>query len=157
MLSKISNLIEKIFKGLSAAILLSLFLIIFIQVILRYCFNTGFKWIDGVCVMGFVWIGMLGSAIGVHTDSLARVTLIEEKFKGHESLFFWTQKIVCFAFMCILTYASVLFTKQSGNAIYQVLKIPYKVQYVSVTVFSVCSIIFLLDDIVTRIKKGKDV
>ena len=156
MLSKIANVIEKIFKFLSATILFGLFLIIFAQVILRYCFNTGFKWIDGVCVMGFVWIGMLGSAIGIHTDSLARVTLIEEKFKKHDGIFFWMQKIVCLIFMFVLSYTSILFTKQSGNAIYQVLKIPYSVQYVSVTVFSISSIIFLLDDIVNRIKKGKE-
>lgn len=156
MLSKIANVIEKIFKFLSATILFGLFLIIFAQVILRYCFNTGFKWIDGACVMGFVWIGMLGSAIGIHTDSLARVTLIEEKFKKHDGIFFWMQKIVCLIFMFVLSYTSILFTKQSGNAIYQVLKIPYSVQYVSVTVFSISSIIFLLDDIVNRIKKGKE-
>ena len=157
MLSKLSNLIEKIFKFLSAAVLFGLFLIIFAQVILRYCFNTGFKWIDGVSVMGFIWIGMLGSAIGVHTDSLARVTLVEEEFKKHECFFFWIQRIVCLIFMFVLSYASILFTKQSGNAVYQVLKIPYSVQYVSITVFSICSIIFLLDDIVNRIKKGKEV
>lgn len=157
MLSKIADIIEKAFKLISAVILFGLFLIIFAQVILRYCFNTGFKWTDGVCVMGFVWIGMLGSAIGVHSDSLARVTLIEEKFKKHDGIFFWSQRIICLIFMIVLTYASILFNKQSGSAIYQLLKIPYSVQYISVTVFSICSIIFLLDDIVKRVSKRKEV
>lgn len=152
MLSKIAKIIEKIFKIVSAAILFILFIIIFSQVIMRYFFNTGFKWIDGVCVMGFMWIGMLGAAIGVHTDALARVTLVEGKFKEHDGFFFWAQRIACLLFMGVLTYASILYTKQGGSAIYQLLKIPYSVQYISVTVFSVCSIIFLLDDVVNRIK-----
>ena len=156
MLSKIADGIEKAFKIISAAILFGLFLIILAQVILRYFFNTGFKWTDGVCVMGFIWMGMLGSAIGVRSNSLARVTIVEEMLKKHDGVFFWTQRAVCLLFMAVLTYASVLFTRQSGGAIYQLLKIPYSVQYVAVTVFSVCSMIFLLDEIVGRIKKRKE-
>lgn len=156
ILSKICTIIEKLFKAASATLLFGMFLVILAQVVMRYCFDTGFKWIDGVSVMGFMWLGMLGSALGVKTSSLARVSLLEERFAKHEAMFFWVQHIVSILLLIVLCYASVLFTKQGGSAIYQLLKIPYSIQYVSVTVFCVSSILFLVDDIFKRHQRRKE-
>lgn len=156
VLKNLNKGIELILKIVAAVLLFGLFLIIFMQVILRYFFSTGFKWIDGVSVMGFVWLAMVGSALGVRGNSLARVTIFESKFQNREGMFFWVQKISTLAFMGVLCYASIYFTKQAGRAIYQLLKIPYTVQYVACTVFCICSILFLLEDIVDRIKQRKE-
>lgn len=156
MLRSINKGLEQILRIVAAVLLFGLFLIIFMQVILRYFFNTGFKWIDGISVMGFLWLAMVGSALGVRGNSLARVTIFETKFAGREGLFFWIQKISTLLFMGVLCYASIYFTKQAGSAIYQLLKIPYSIQYVASIVFCVCSILFLLEEIGDRLKKGKE-
>lgn len=155
MLKKVNKILELLLKIVAATLLFGLFLIVFGQVILRYFFNTGFKWNDGVSVMGFIWLAMVGSALGVRSNTLARVTLIEDKFKNGE-FFFWVQKISQILFFGALLYASILFTKQAGSAIYQLLKIPYSVQYVSSIVFCVCGIAFMIEEIMDKIKKEKE-
>lgn len=54
MLRSINKGLEQILRITAAILLFGLSLIIFMQVILRYFFNTGFKWIDGISVMGFI-------------------------------------------------------------------------------------------------------
>ena len=153
MLRSINRVLELILKIAAVILLFGLFMIIFWQVILRYFFSTGFKWIDGISVMGFVWLAMVGSALGVRKNALARVTIFETKFQNRETLFFWVQKISTLVFMGVLCYASVYFTKQAGSAIYQLLKIPYRIQYVACTVFCICSILFLLEEILNRLRQ----
>ena len=155
-ISKICTFLETIFKIVSAILLFVMFAVILAQVVMRHCFSTGFQWIDGVSVMGFMWLAMLGSALGVKTNALARVTLVEDKFTSHEPLFFWVQHIGCIFLLIVLCYASILVTQQGGKAIYQMLKIPYSVQYISVTVFCISSILFLIDDILKRSQRRKE-
>lgn len=104
MLRSINKGLEQILRITAAILLFGLFLIIFMQVILRYFFNTGFKWIDGISVMGFIWLAMVGSALGVRGNSLARVTILESKYNGREGLFFWVQKLSTLLFMGVLCY-----------------------------------------------------
>ena len=57
--------IEKIILYFSYALLAFMTLSTVVQVILRYCFNTGFTWVEEVATVCIVWYGFISIAFGV--------------------------------------------------------------------------------------------
>ena len=58
-------IVEKLILGISYALLIFMTLITFTQVILRYVFNSGIRWVEEVCCLSIVWYGFISIAFGV--------------------------------------------------------------------------------------------
>ena len=62
---KVFVLVEKTILGISYALIAFMTGITFIQVILRYVFNSGIRWVEEVCCLCIVWYGFISIAFGV--------------------------------------------------------------------------------------------
>ena len=58
-------IVEKAILGISYALLSFMTLTTFVQVILRYFFNSGFRWVEEVCTLCIVWYGFISIAFGI--------------------------------------------------------------------------------------------
>lgn len=120
----------------------------------RYYFHSGFLWIEGTTVLGFIWLGMIGTALGIRKKSLINVTFIQDRFNKSEKVFVWIQRLLCLAFLFILGYFGIEYTKFGTTVIYNVLKMPYAYQYAAVPTMCICGIVFIIDEIITDAKEG---
>ena len=62
---KVFLLLEKMILGISYALLAFMTSITFIQVVLRYVFNSGIRWVEEICCLCIVWYGFISIAFGV--------------------------------------------------------------------------------------------
>ena len=107
------DLYKKVMKGIvaveNAVMIITTFLIlllIFINVIGRFCFNHSFQFVDEFVVAIFVLVSLIGAALACREDGgLIGLSLISDQLKGKARL---TQKlianIICLIYCGILTY-----------------------------------------------------
>ncbi|HYH03275.1 MAG TPA: TRAP transporter small permease [Bacillota bacterium] len=83
---------ERILTGFTAVIMLVLSILICYQVFARYVLNNSPFWIEETSVIGMMWIGLLGAAGCVWTDSHMNLELIVSRLP--QAMQAWTRGIV---------------------------------------------------------------
>lgn len=82
-----------------------------IQVILRYGFNAGFHWTEGILIVLTVWASMMAGSRAVRKGYHVRVEIVAESVR--QPFRRWmavVSEIVCIAFTGVLCYAGYLYT-----------------------------------------------
>lgn len=66
--------------------LVAMTILVFLQVVLRYVFNTGILWSEEVSRYLFVWVSWLGLSLGAREDQHIKVEMVVNKLKGRPAL-----------------------------------------------------------------------
>ena len=61
-------------------------ILVFLQVVLRYIFNSGIMWSEEVSRYLFVWVSWLGLSLGARENQHIKVEMIVNKLKGNKLL-----------------------------------------------------------------------
>src|SRR3989339_401935 len=114
--SKLAKMIEKTNGALLAIIVVLLFL----QVITRYFNNSSFLWAGEAALWIFVWMVFLGAAVLFYKKEHMIVDIIEYFLHGKqkekvEKILTKIIKMICWVFLVIVFYYSVLFTISVAN------------------------------------------
>lgn len=75
-----ANWSDRVEEGLLALILAAMTLLTFVQVVLRYVFNSGFTWALEATTYLFGWMVMLGMSYGIKKGSHIGVDVIVQQF-----------------------------------------------------------------------------
>jgi C4-dicarboxylate transporter DctQ subunit len=91
----------------------------FIQVILRYFFNSGYAWVPEIVVFAFISMTLLGASTGirngVHIGVDVIVKLLPPTFQKFSNIFKNLSGTVLFLFMSYLTYEFIMYFKEMGQ------------------------------------------
>lgn len=147
---KIYKLAVKLTSTLAVFLFASLLILLFVQVVLRYAFNTGFSWIEDFSVFCFIWISLLGVALGVSRKSHIAVDAITAKLPAK----LWRVSIIlndvlCIVFYGCLMYSGILFTKLGAVMRSPVLKLQYSVMYIAIPIVCGLCILFLVIQLIS--------
>lgn len=132
--------------------------IIFLQVVMRYCFSNSLTWTEELARYVFIWQAWIGASYGVKKMGHIRVEVLAEKFKGKNRILF---DILIYAiwlvFMCFLAYTGTQLTLYvaSTGQLSPANQIPMEYVDVSVVVGSALMIWHLLKNIASMIKQYK--
>lgn len=77
MCEMISDIIEKFAEFISTFFLITIFLILFLQVIFRYIFSMAIPWGDEAVRYLIIWVVMLSGSILVKHDDLVKVNFLD--------------------------------------------------------------------------------
>lgn len=101
----VSRAIGRLEEGLISLLLVGMTLLVFVEVILRFGFNTGFLWMQELTLLCSAWFVMLGASYGVkagsHIGVDAIVRLLPTGLKRIVSIV---------AVLLCLAYCGILFT-----------------------------------------------
>lgn len=64
---------------ISAALVAGIVILLFTGVVSRYVFTKPIDWIDETVSMGFIWVGMIGSAIAMHRNEHLKLTTFVDR------------------------------------------------------------------------------
>ena len=82
------------------------------QVILRYVFNTGFHWTEGILIVFAIWACMMAGSRAVRDGHHVRVEIVADalppRWKRAATI---VAELVAIAFTCVLCYAGFLYTR----------------------------------------------
>lgn len=156
-MQKISDTLEKLVSLVATAIFLSMLILLFLQVILRYGFNSGFSWIEEYSDFCFVWLALLGIALGVKRNSHlamdALTDMLPDKLKRLSELI---NVILCLVFYALMMYSGIAYTKVGGMLTSPILQLKYSYMYISIPVVCGICLIFLVASLVTNKKEGNN-
>jgi tripartite ATP-independent transporter DctM subunit len=66
-------------EAISALLVAGIVLLLFTGVVSRYVFTKPIDWIDETVSMGFIWVGMIGSALAMHRNEHLRLTTFVDR------------------------------------------------------------------------------
>lgn len=66
-------------EAISAVLVAGIVMLLFTGVVSRYVFTKPIDWIDETVSMGFIWVGMIGSAIAMHRNEHLRLTTFVDR------------------------------------------------------------------------------
>lgn len=127
-------------------------IIVFMQVIMRYFFNTSLSWSEELSRYIFIWQVWLGSSIAFVDDQHIRVDLIFSIFKSEKSqrILHLIINIIWFSFNVFLVYVGIklLGSMSARNALSSGMRLPLVYVYAALPVSSfILAIRILLDSI----------
>ena len=156
------NLLKKFNKFEEMVLVSSLVLnvmIVFMQVIMRYFFNTSITWSEELSRYIFIWQVWLGSSIAFVDNQHIRVDLIFSIFKSENSqkVLHLINNIIWFSFNVFLVYVGVklLGSMNARNALSSGMRLPLVYVYAALPVSSFILAIRILFDSIDLISGKK--
>lgn len=93
-----------------AGLLAFMTLITFLQVVLRYGFNTGLIWSLEATVYAFSWLVLIGMSYGVRTGGHIAANLLVTRFSGRRRMWIGlAATVLCLIYAVLLLFGSVAF------------------------------------------------
>ena len=135
-------------------------LIVFIQIIMRYFFNTSLAWSEELSRYIFIWQVWLGSSIAFVDDQHIRVDLIFSIFKSENShrILQLIINVIWFVFNIFLVYVGIklLGSMSARNALSSGMRLPLVYVYSALPVASFILSVRILFDTIDLIIGKKD-
>jgi C4-dicarboxylate transporter DctQ subunit len=106
-------------KWLAISLLAGIFGITFMQVILRYVFNTGFAWVPEIAVFAFITATLAGCSTGTVNGVHVGVDVLVKKFPAPTQKFFMVFAHACglclYAFISYVCFQFVMYFREMGQ------------------------------------------
>jgi C4-dicarboxylate transporter DctQ subunit len=103
------SVINRLEEGLMALFLAVMTFLTFVQVVLRYVFNTGWIWSLEATTYTFAWLVLLGMAYGVRTRTHIAVDLVVGRLKGRALRIASILAIlICIAYALMMLYGGAV-------------------------------------------------
>lgn len=151
-LSNESNMKDKIYTVFKYAItIISLFMVvvIFINALMRYVFNSGFAASEELGRFAFIWLSFMGITIAYFKGKHVGVDFLAEKFKGGKRLAFdLVTNAIIFIALFAMFYGSILYYKDT-----MLLKSPAtNISYAFIYVAAIISALLMIFKLVQNVK-----
>ena len=73
---RVFDAIEAILRGVAVALVLFMLGVLALQVILRYAFGFALSWSEELALLGFAWVVVIATAVGIRRMAHARMDLL---------------------------------------------------------------------------------
>ena len=161
MLTKLDNLIFKSFNVIAMTFLVILFLLMSINVILRFYPIITIGWFDEIIELLFVWMIFCEAAVLWKLKEHPYIDLVESKIKNDVNRYklFILIEFINISFLSVFVYysSSLIINATAWSPIF---KIPKKIYYLSMPLTGVymiaCSLLFVCQHI-RKIEKSKKI
>ena len=143
------NYLGKIITFLASASILGIVVIVFLNVVMRYIFNTGLTWSDEVSVNLFVWFIFLGGILAAIEKMHLKVDIFTNLFnQKNQKIFTIVANIFVLLAMGILLVGGIAQVEVSNNNISSATGIPFSWITVSMVVFASGVILLTVHEII---------
>lgn len=82
-MNSIKKILDKFVQSerwICSFMLIIMTIITFVQVVLRYCFNSPFTWAEEIILMMLVWFGYICMSLDIYTDTHTSITFFYDRF-----------------------------------------------------------------------------
>lgn len=159
-LSKVNDVIEKIFLGVGVVLLAVFIVAVFLQVVARNYLHLPLMWTDEVAVMSFIWSVFLGSAVAVRKKRHYTVELFPPSWGRTNALLNIVSDLACFFLMYVMVHYGLSFTWMGFSRFSTALGIPKAYLFFAIPLSGVAMLVFgievLLKDLTSFMKTIKE-
>ena len=105
-MKKIVNVYNKFEEIFLVILLLVMVVLIFVQVVMRYCFNSSLSWSEELARILFIWVSWIGISLGQKKGEHIKITMVTDKLKGNAK-----KAILVLSDICTLAILGILCVK----------------------------------------------
>ena len=149
---KFLSILDKSMLVAATTVFIALFGVSVAQIILRGFFKVSLLWAQDFCVLLTCWVMMLGCAVLFHRADHLAVTFLVDKLPPKLKLALSIiTRILLLAFCLVLGYHGLTVVKVKMGLYYTSLRWPTGFAYLSLPVFGVTSVLFLIEKIIDSV------
>ena len=156
VLKKADEITGKVFSFLGIADMIILGIILFLNVLVRFCgLPLQLSWYSEVVEISFAWLVMIGAVILCRNSAHFRVDLFVQKF-GHRRGYYWLEAvcfIIALVFYCYLLYYSYSLAINATQTM-PVLHISKGYAYACMPICAVFMCIYSIRDVVVAVLRA---
>jgi TRAP-type transport system small permease protein len=142
-LQKVAGALYRVVFWASVALLASLILLLFAQVLMRYVLSSSFPWIEELSRFLFVWLMFLGIGAGVYNQRHLAITFFVNQFPPRcRQIARGVQTVLMIAFFATLAYLGTVYTVQNFHAMSVMLNLELGYVYAILPATCLCDAIF---------------
>ena len=144
----------KIIEKLASVLFLSMCLMVFTQVLMRYVFNKPIYWAEEFSLSVFTWVSFIGAALALRKTRHARITLLIDRFPVavRQKVEIGGQGLVALISVLIF-YQSVKYNGLAKTITLPALNVPQSFVSFAITFSAVLMFIFSIEAIVDTVRK----
>lgn len=151
------RLVYGVVQALSVVTLAAYVIILFIQVVLRYAFNSSIFWSEEIVRYGLVWNVMLGAALITLKSGHIRIDILEGLLPpGLRHHLTTAIHLVSLLFVGLLFYYGVLFLRRTATQLSPATGLPMGVAYGAISVGAGLMMFFLLVVVLGHLRGVRD-
>lgn len=110
---QLKSLVDHLEEGILAMLLAFMTCLTFVQVVLRYIFNSGLVWSLEATTYSFAWLMLIGISYGVRTRAHITVDLVTSRLTGNKKRFILLLAVVmCVVYAGLMFYGSFVFVER---------------------------------------------
>ena len=135
--------IERVLKSMAVTIVIVMLLSLVAQVFLRYVFGKSLSWSEEVALLGFAWVVVISSAIGIRRMTHARMDLLIAILP--RSLHYLIDRLIALMMLGLgifMTIAGWDYVEQTRGSTSAAIGFPIEFLYASAPFFGVLITIF---------------
>jgi tripartite ATP-independent transporter DctM subunit len=112
-------------EAICATLIAGIVLLLFTGVVSRYVFTKPLGWVDETVSMGFIWVGMIGSAIAMHRNEHLRLSTFVDRMPSPLRQYVQAFALVAvIAFLLGMIWPAIEYAKDEWIIAMQTLQIP---------------------------------
>ena len=152
-MTKISNITTIIMEYLMGLLMLSLILLTFMQVVLRYVFNNPTSWSSEISRFILIWMTFTGASIVTKRCTHLSMGFTIHRFinRFHGSIIKILVNTIITVSIFILAYYSAIVTIGAGHRVAAMTRIPMYFPWAALPINAVIMGIFLIEHIVNEV------
>ncbi len=153
MMKHFEQLFGKFYRGVCVVILTLMVLIVFVNTVLRYCFNSGVVENEEVLRYLFIWATFLGIIAVYYEHRHIAVTMLTDRLSPKiKPLFeFFANFLVLYAFY-VLINGSLMYMDESWTTLGEMTKLPFPYIIISTVLCGVACICIVLVDMYRQLQ-----
>jgi len=152
-MKKFINFLNKLEEVVLVSMFCVMVLIIFIQVIMRYAFNSSLSWSEELGKFLFVWISWVGISIGARKNEHIKITMLTDKLSpkmSHIINIISEVVVMCICAVTVFYGISLIISQASTN--FAGIKISMSWGYLSVVFGCIIMMLRNLESIISSIR-----
>ena len=137
------DFLEKVLKLTAVTLVLLMLLALSAQVFLRYVFGKSLSWSEELALLGFAWIIVITTSIGVRRMTHARMDLMLNVLPA--SLHKWLEKLIALLLLVLglfITYAGWGYFQETRGSTSAAVGFPIEFLYAAAPAFGVLIALF---------------
>lgn len=151
------NWTERAINLLIFLLFVSMTLMVFIQVVLRYGFDGNIFWSEEFARYSMIWIAFLGAAVGIKHNEHTRIDFFVKLLPQKASkIIEILNRLLCIFFVAFISYSSITLLENLMNLKTPSLQIPVGIVHLALPVSGVIMIVYLIIQIILLIKNEEE-
>ncbi|GAB6152204.1 TRAP transporter small permease [Desulfosporosinus burensis] len=144
-MKKLAAMLDRLITSLTVIAMSGIVVLVFMNVVLRYAFNSGLTWSSELATYLFVWVIFLGGILAAKDDIHIKVDILTNRLpKGLQKIFLVVANVLVLIGLGILVDGGSKIVQATHTSISPSLGIPLSLVNASLVVFAIATGIILV-------------